>query len=268
MEPHLAILAGLGQLPREIAAADNTALFVTFDGIDVDVPKGQLHLQASFEKLGALFKGLRDHGVSEVVFAGAMTRPSLNPLRFDIKTAKLMPKVMKAMGGGDDGLLRVIIEIFETEGFPVRGAHEVAPSLLVHPHLLIGRNPTKQERADAVRAADILIALGPVDVAQACVVAGGQCLGIETIQGTDAMLRYVAGTPDHLKRGEKGVMIKAGKEGQDLRVDMPTIGPETILGVAHAGLAGLFIAAGGVIVLEQEEVFDLIREHDLFLLAR
>ncbi len=103
MEPRLAILAGHGQLPREIAAADDTALFVTFDGgVDAEVPEGgQLHMQASFEKLGALFKGgLREHSVNEVVFAGSMTRPKLNPLRFDMKTARLMPRVMKAMGGG------------------------------------------------------------------------------------------------------------------------------------------------------------------------
>ena len=268
MEPRLAILAGHGQLPREIAAADDTALFVTFDGVDVEVPEGQLHMQASFEKLGALFKGLREHSVNEVVFAGSMSRPKLNPLRFDMKTARLMPRVMKAMGGGDDGLLRVIIEIFEAEGFIVSGAHEVAPGLKVHAHTLYGRQPTKQEKDDAIRAADILIALSPMDVGQSCVVAGGQCLGIETIQGTDALLRYVATTPDHLKRGEKGVLVKAAKQGQDLRVDMPTIGPDTIRGVAEAGLAGLFIAAGGVIVLEQEEVERLVREHDLFLMAR
>ncbi len=166
--------------------------------------------------------------------------------------------------------MRVIIEIFEAEGFIVSGAHEVAPALKVHAHTLYGRQPTKQEKDDAIRAADILIALSPMDVGQSCVVAGGQCLGgIETIQGTDALLRYVATTPDNLKRGgEKGVLVKAAKEGQDLRVDMPTIGPDTIRGVAKAGLAGLFIAAGGVIVLEQEEVERLVREHDLFLMAR
>ena len=268
MEPRLAILAGHGQLPQEIAAADPTALFVTFDGVDVAVPEGQLHMAASFEKLGALFKGLRAHCVNEVVFAGSMTRPNLNPLKFDLKTAKLMPRVMKAMGGGDDGLLRVIIEIFEGEGFIVSGAHEVAPALKVHGHTVYGRPPTKQERADAVRAADILIALSPMDVGQACVVAGGQCLGIETIRGTDALLSYVADTPEALKRGEKGVLVKAAKQGQDLRVDMPTIGPDTIRGVARAGLAGLFIAAGGVIVLEQDEVKRLVEEHGLFLMAR
>ncbi|MCI2398373.1 UDP-2,3-diacylglucosamine diphosphatase LpxI [Aliiroseovarius subalbicans] len=268
MEPRTAILAGHGLLPQEIAQADDTSVFVTFDGVDVDVPTGRIHISASFEKLGRLFRDLRANAVSEVVFAGAMTRPKLNPLKFDVTTAKLAPKVLKAMKGGDDGLLRVVLKLFEDEGFRVVAASEAAPALMVDPHLVVGRVPSEQERADALRALDILIAISPQDVAQSAVVAGGQCLGIETIQGTDAMLRFVADTPEGLKRGEKGVFVKAAKIDQDLRVDMPTIGPDTVRNVAGAGLAGLFIAAGGVIVLEQEEVFRLVRENNLFLIAR
>ncbi len=267
MQPRLAILAGSGDLPQMIARADGDALLVTFDGIEARVPEGQAHLAASFERLGALFEDLHAHGVSEVVFAGALSRPALDPARFDARTSELMPELTVAMQKGDDALLRHVISIFELEGFAVRAVSEVMPSLLLPPHKSMGRRPSEAERKDALRALDILIALSPQDVAQAAVVESGLCLGIETAQGTDAMLRFVADTPAHLRRG-RGVFVKAAKTGQDLRIDMPTIGPRTVRGVILAGLAGLFIAADGVLVLHQDEVRRLVEEHDLFLLAR
>ncbi len=267
MKPRLAIIAGTGELPVAIARADGDALFVTFKGAGVPVPDGLDHLEATFEKLGALFDGLQTQAVSDVVFAGAMTRPTPDPAQFDDKTAAIMPALVQAMGQGDDTLLRHVIAMFEAEGFTVRAVHEVAPELLLDAHKSMGRVPSPTERSDALRALDILIALSAQDVAQAAVVEGGLCLGIETLQGTDAMLRFVADTPAELRRG-RGVMVKAPKKGQDLRIDMPSIGPGTVRGVARAGLAGIFIAAGAVLVLEQDEVRRLIEKHDLFLMTR
>ncbi len=267
MQPRLAVIAGSGDLPQMIARADGDALFVTFQGLGTPVPEGQDHLVASFERLGALFEELHAHGVNEVVFAGAMARPKPDPARFDARTAELMPGIVTAMGQGDDALLRHVIWIFEIEGFAVRGVHEVMPNLVLAPHQSMGRRPTRAERDDALRALDILVALSPQDVAQAAVVEAGLCLGIETAQGTDAMLRFVAETPANLRRG-RGVFVKAAKVGQDLRIDMPTIGPRTVRGVIRAGLAGMIIPAGGVLVLEQEEVRRLVEGHELFLMAR
>jgi len=267
MPTRTAILAGYGHLPQMIAKALGDAIFVTFDGVDVDVPAGD-HLPASFEKLGGLFKGLRAQGVSDVVFAGAMSRPALNPLKFDTKTMAIMPRLMKAMGQGDDALLRAIIAVFEAEGFNVRAAQEIAPSLVLGAGVVKGRAASQGELDDAGRAYDILTALSPQDVSQGAVVEQGQCLGIETLQGTDALLQFVSETPARLRRGKKGVFVKTAKVGQDMRVDVPTIGPNTVRGVVQAGLAGMFITAGGAIVLEQEKVFSLIEKHGLFLIAR
>ncbi|MDO6646773.1 LpxI family protein, partial [Acinetobacter guillouiae] len=83
---------------------------------------------------------------------------------------------------------------------------------------------------------DILLALSPLDVGQGAVVAGGLVLGIETLQGTDALLRFVGDTPAPLRRCQGGVLVKAPKRGQDLRVDMPAIGPDTVRNAAAAGL--------------------------------
>ncbi len=267
MEPRLAILAGTGALPQILAAGDPQAVFVTFAGVDVDVPATLAHLPAAFDRLGTLFDGLHDRGVTEVVFAGAMSRPALNPANFDAKMMALAPRLMAAMGQGDDALLREVAAVFTEEGFIVKAAHEVAPDLMLPAETRIGPVPDKQDVTDAQKGLDILAVLAPMDVSQAAVVAGGQVLGIETIQGTDAMLGFVAQTPAHLRRA-KGVLVKGPKPGQDMRFDVPTIGPDTVRAAATAGLAGIYIPAGGVNVLQRDAVEQVLAETGLFLHAR
>ena len=217
--------------------------------------------------MGALFGALKAHGVTEVVMAGAMSRPPLDPAAFDPVMQALAPRLMVAMQGGDDALLRVVIEIFEEQGFTVRGAHEIDPELTAQSGVLAGAPLTQRQRSDAQRAQAILAALSERDVGQGAVVEGGLCLGIETLQGTDAMLDFVARTPPHL-RSAGGVLVKAPKADQDLRVDMPTIGPATLKAADKAGLSAIVVAAQRVIVLEPSATAALAGALNISLIAQ
>lgn len=263
----LAILAGQGALPLALAAAHPDAVFVTFRGVAVEPPENP-SLQASFEHFGQLFADLKAAKISHVVFAGSLSRPTLDPAKFDAKTQSLAPGLMAAMAVGDDGLLRTVIAAFEAEGLTVQGAHELLQDLTAAPGLLAGPQPTPQDLADAVHARAILAALGPLDVGQGAVVAGGQSLGIETVQGTDAMLRFVAETSESKRPDAPGVFVKAPKLGQDLRVDMPAIGPETVAACARAGLAGIVIEAGQVLLLDRVVLLQDAETAGLFILAQ
>ena len=100
--------------------------------------------------------------------------------------------------------------------------------------------------------------------------AQGICLGLETIQGTDALLGFVADTGEGFRvddKGRRGVFYKAPKPGQDWRADLPTIGPDTIRAVHAAGLSGIVVAAGGVMVLRKEEAINLADDLGLFIWA-
>ncbi len=255
----LAILAGRGALPLQIAARNPNALFVHFEDVEIDLPDTET-FQTSYERFGEMFAGLKRLGATEVVFAGGLARPALNPANFDARMMELAPRFMAAMRGGDDALLRAVILAFEEDGFVVRGAHEVLPDLTVGTGPVTRQYPGDALEKDALRAREILAALGSLDVAQACVVAGGVCLGIETAQGTEAMLRFVAGTRDGLRSATGGVLVKRPKPGQDLRIDMPTIGPDTVSQAMEAGLRGIAVQAGGVIVLDQPRVRALAGE--------
>lgn len=261
----LAVIAGSGTLPAQIINAHHASIFVRIEGVDAHDP-GAPEIAARFERLGQLFDDLRAHKVTEICFAGGMARPALDPVAFDPKMQALAPRLMAALQWGDDALLRLVIEVFEEEGFAVKGAHELLPDLTAGPGLLAGPPPSSQAEADAKRGRAILEALSPLDVGQGAVVAAGLCLGVETIQGTDFLLDTVARTPEHLRRSP-GVLVKRPKTGQDLRIDMPAIGPETIKAAAKAGLEGIEVAAGSVMLLEREETLKAAQEAGLFLSA-
>lgn len=263
----LAIIAGSGHLPVAIAKANPEAFFVVLKGAIVSAPDGMAQGDASYEKLGALFKALKKADVSRVVFAGKVDRPKLNPLRMDMTTLSLFPRVKSVLGKGDDALLRLVAEVFEEQGFKVVSAKDVTSDLAIEAKT-IGRKMSEDDQTDADRAIEILAALDGQDVAQCAVVAGGQCLGIESIQGTDALLSYVAATPAHLKRGALGVFVKRAKAGQDTRMDTPTIGPDTVTSVANAGLGGIVLPSRDVIVLDPAEVERRVVALNLFLEIR
>lgn len=267
MSGGLAVIAGEGALPGLVLAANHGAWMVRIEGVEAQNP-GAPEIAARFEELGRLFDDLRAAGIETVCMAGAMTRPALDPMAFDPRMRALAPRLMAAMQGGDDALLRLVIAVFEEEGFAVCGAHEVVPGLTAGPGLLAGPAPDRAARDDAQRAAAILAALGPLDVGQACVVAGGLCLGIETVQGTDFLLEQVAATDPRLRRGAKGVLVKRPKPGQDLRVDMPAVGPDTLRRAAAAGLAGVSVAAGAVLILDRAATLAAADEAGLFLLSQ
>lgn len=268
MSDRLAIIAGRGDLPGALARACPDALLVSFSNVDgVSVPQAMRHLETRFEHLGSLFARLRGEGVGEVVFAGAMERPCLAPGALDAPTRALIGDLEAAMAGRDDALMRWVVALFEDEGFVVRGGHQVAPDLLAPAGMALGVAMDEAAAADGEEGARILAALAPLDLGQAVVVEAGQCLGIETLQGTDALLDFVAATPTRLRRG-RGVLVKLPKAGQELRLDMPVIGPDTLEGLARAGLAGMVVQVGGVLVLERARLAEQAQRLGLFVVAR
>lgn len=253
-----AILAGMGALPGLLLEAE-LAYVVQFRGVAIERHNAP-PIKARFEQLGLLFDALRAKDVTEVCLAGAMSRPPLDPVAFDPLTASKMPLLMQAMGQGDDALLRAVISVIEEAGFSVIAAHDIRPDLVAPAGVLAGE---RMGESDAARARAVLDALGPLDVGQGAVAARGQVIGVETLQGTDAMLGFVGTSAP----GSNGVFVKRPKPGQDLRVDMPAIGPETVRNAAAAGLAGIEIAAGNVLLLDRDAILAACAETGMNLWA-
>ncbi len=264
----LGIIAGNGDLPKLIAEekrrGSEPPFVVQFKGLEVDWSSEHDHFTARFEHPEKLFEALTEAGCKQVAMAGGMQRPELNPSSFDPTFSAIMPKLTKAMSQGDDAALKVVLEMFETAGFEVVAPHDALSDLLLDEGCVTLAQPTDYDVDDTARALAILATTGPLDIGQGCVVAGGLCLGIETLQGTAALLEFVAQT-DPALRPERGLLMKAPKPGQERRVDLPAIGPDTMDQLARARLSGIVIPAKSVLVINRPEVFARADKLGLFI---
>jgi UDP-2,3-diacylglucosamine hydrolase len=264
-----ALIAGRGALPAAVVAAMGVRpLICALDGF---APDGVAVDQTfRIERLAIFLRWLADQDISRVVFAGAVQRPRLDPSLMDPHSAQILPPLMAAFQAGDDATLRAVVGLFEDAGLTVVGVADIAPALVPGPGILAGQTAAVDDR-DAVRAVAIVRALGHVDVGQGAVVQQGLCLAVEVLAGSDAMLDAVAQLPADLRPDStqgKGVYYKAPKPGQDLRIDLPTLGVQTVHRAAAAGLAGIAWQAGGVICLDLPEMIRTATETGLFLWAR
>ena len=287
----LAIIAGEGQLPAMVAAQADAPIIACLEGFAPDYLSVDLRFR--LETLGSFLLNLGARGVTEVCFAGAIRRPQIDPTKIDAATAPLVPIIAQALQSGDDSALRAILDLFEKAGFSIKAAHDIVPDLMPRPQVMGVITP--QDEADAARAEDIQRALADVDVGQACIVARGQALALETVAGTDWMIRSLLRHAEDRERDwvsdifhdltgdafrgsrlperdpalpEGGLLFKGIKPQQDRRVDMPTISGRTIALAAEAGLRGVVIEAGAVQVLEFMEAKRIAELTGLFLWVR
>lgn len=254
----LAIVCGAGNMPYRVADAvirrgRRVVLFALTGWADPDHVVRYRHHWARLGQLGRLRRIANQEGCREVVFIGALSRPAIRQLRFDLTTLMVLPRIIMAFRGGDDHLLTRVARIVEDLGFRLVGAHEVAPEILV-PEGQLGRHaPSEQDRADMARGRALIAAMGSFDVGQAVVVAGNRVIAVEAAEGTDRMLARIAQLrgDDVLKLASRaGVLVKAPKPGQDRRFDLPSAGTRTVEAAAAAGLAGIALEARGVITAD------------------
>jgi len=259
----IAVIAGKGFLAPAVAQAlDNPAIYA----LEGFAPEGMQATTFRLERLLPFIDELIAQGIQKVIFAGAIRRPKLDPEAFDPRTAQIVPRILMAMQSGDDAALRTVLDVFEENDLTICSVSDICPDLIPDSGVLAGE-PSVADKRDVTRAAQLLAQTGSLDLGQGAVVAQGLCLALETLPGTAAMLEF-AGRHGAMKpnpNGAKGVLYKAPKPDQDRRVDLPTIGPDTIDQAAKAGLAGIAWQAGGVILLDRPEAVRRAQAAGLFL---
>ena len=222
----------------------------------------------SIGQISRLTKLLRSENCRDLVFIGTLVRPALSEIRLDWGTLRVIPRVLAAFRGGDDHLLSGIGGILEQDGFRMVGIKDVAPELLMPEGCLTRSSPDENAAADIARGREVLHALSPFDIGQAAVVIDGHVVGVEDIEGTDGLLARVARlrTEGRIRaRTARGALVKAPKSGQDLRFDLPTMGPRTVEGAAVAQLAGIAIVAGNTVVVDPQAVIEAADAAKLFV---
>ena len=289
----LALICGSGDLPRAVVnACDTPPVICALDGF---APAGLTpEITFRLETLGSLLAWLSARGVTQVCLCGHIRRPNVDLAAVDSATLAYLPRFAEALKLGDDGALRVVLALFAEHGFEILAAHQAAPQLLPNTGVLTTAQPNAGAQQDAAVGDATLDQMGADDSGQACVIRDGQVIAREGPAGTDAMLAAVArpgqdgsekasdpfswamdqadaalgAAADWLSGGgaeRTGILYKGPKPNQERRVDLPVIGPATAINAAAAGLKGIAIEAGGVMVLDRDAVIRSLDAQDMFL---
>jgi UDP-2,3-diacylglucosamine hydrolase len=271
----IAVLAGAGQLPIQLVnhleRTGQEVRVLAFRGFAEAEMQRRADATVDLLDLKTIMSTLEGWRPQAVSLVGAVRRPGFSALLSAYSLLRNMHEVKEVITRGDDQVLRGAVMLLEERGHRVVGAHELAPDLVAARILSGAREPGADDRWTIALGLDLLKSLSAFDIGQGAVIARRHVLAIEGPEGTDQMMRRVMKMRQSwfgLRRQEEGgVLIKAAKRGQDLRVDMPTIGPRTIVEAAKAGLSGIAIGAGSTFVLEQEKTLRTADRLGLFLIA-
>jgi DUF1009 family protein len=272
-EGRLAIIAGKGFLPAYLADAARVAgedPFIIqlkdeadhrFDGFD--------HVSLGVGDLSGIERSFRERGIRRVVMSGGVARrPEWRDIHPTFKTLIKLPSVVRTLlSAGDDAVLQMVIKLIEAMGCEVLGAHDIAPGLLAKVGPLGQVSPSGDDLRDIERGVEAASALGNLDIGQGAVSVGGRVVALEGVEGTDRMMQRVAElrAEGRISTRRKGVLVKLCKLHQDMRADLPTIGPSTVEHAVAAGLAGIAVEAGRALVLEEAKLIKAADAHGIFV---
>jgi DUF1009 family protein len=212
-------------------------------------------------QLGKLLRFFKDNGVSEAVMAGGIRKTRLfSRLRPDLKTLSLITRLKDFQ---DDNALRVFARWLEEEGVTIVAAHDYVPDLVARAGLLTRKGPSKNQQKDIDFGWRMAEDLGRLDVGQCIVVRHRTVVAIEGVEGTDETIARGG----RLAR-KRAVVIKRCKPNQDLRFDLPAVGPGTIESMLEVEAKCLVIEKDRTLIFDRPEMIDLADRNGLVVLVQ
>lgn len=262
----LAVIAGGGALPEHILqaraqAGQETYLLAIEGSTNPALTSLAPFAWCRIAAVGKAVSQLKEWGVEQIVLAGTVKRPGLRELIPDALGKTLMKRLGGSLFSGDDRLLRTIMTFLEEQGFRVVGAHDICASLLAPQGILTRSKPDKNAQADRTLGLAVLEALAPFDIGQAIIIYQQQVLGIEGREGTAELIARCTA----LKDQPGGVLVKVAKKGQELRIDMPATGMDTITALIEGNYAGLCLGAGESLMLNERAMVQAADKAGLFI---
>lgn len=271
----LGIIAGSGNLPlyiaKKVAETGRPVFIIGIIGSASLEIENFSHKWIKWGEVDKLFRSFEKNKVKDLVIIGGVKRPKVKDIHLDFGMIRNLPFVFSLTMGGDDKILSSIVEFIENKGLTIVGAHQLVPELTADDGILTRKKPTKIDLTDISKGIETVLNLGMMDIGQGAVVAREYVLCVEAAEGTDQMLERAMGLRQWGGKwlGRRfGVLVKIPKPNQELRIDMPTIGPKTVELVAKAGLSGICIAANKVLISEKSKTIELANQLGLFIVGK
>ena len=215
----------------------------------------------SIGQIGKIINILKENNCKQVLFAGRVIKPNFSKLRLDLRGIYYIPKIIKASKIGDAAILKEVIYIFKKEKIKTIDSLKYTPELSLAKGIHTKTKPNNDDKKDIKKAIRTLKKLNYYNFSQGSVVRSNKVLGIEGNSGTQQMLKKIRTKQKNLK----GVLAKFPKKKQDLRIDLPTIGLETIKQCKKVGLKGIVLKNKQNICLDKKNLINFANKNKMFI---
>ena len=262
----IGIISGNGDLPlcigeNLIKKNYDVCFFCIKNFANINTYKNFENVEIELTSFSKILKLLTEKKISKIIMVGGISRPSINEITFDLNTLSLI-KDYFLESKGDDQLLQTISNFFLKKGFPLFDWKKKCTDLFSSEDNLSNIKPSKYAIQNMHKGLNTFKTVGTADIGQSIIVQNQLILGIESIEGTDELMRRCK---NYKKDGDKGILLKLSKYKQDDKLDLPTIGLETVNILLNCNYEGVFIEKDNCVIIEKEKVIEFCNKNKLFL---
>ena len=258
----IGFIFGNGTLPELLLERHPNSVCALIQSSPANINSSQVFENFHITQIRDIFIFFNKHNVTHICFAGGVQKPKISLKILNFQTLSLVIHLLLLPNKGDNFLLNAITSLVKRKGFEVISATQLMPELLVKSGILTKQKPTQSQIQSINLGKNFLEDVSKYDISQACIVENSCITALEGIEGTQAMIL-------RMKEFNKNdaILVKMPKVGQNLKVDMPTIGIETVKDCIACGICGIVIKAESTIFLNQNEAISLANESGIFILS-
>ena len=220
--------------------------------------KNNYSYRISIGKFGKILNLIKKKKSKKVLFAGKISKPKFSSLRLDLKGIYYMPSVIKASKKGDAAIIKAIVKILNNEGIKVISSIRFNPELALKSGNYTKLKPNNKDLLSINTGIKYFMKSNNLDHVQALIVKDGKIIAKEGREGTKNML-------SKLKKKTQSILIKFPKKKQDLRVDLPTIGVQTLKDCKKYGVKGIILRSKKNIILDKDKCINFADKNRIFI---
>jgi DUF1009 family protein len=218
-------------------------------------------------ELGKAISVLKKNNCKNVIFIGKVERPEISLLKFDRKTLFYLPRLFLAFKKGDGNILKEIIKIFKENKLNVVNSMKFTPELIFMDKSINKVKINNTDKSSISKGVRIIKSLSKFDIGQSVVINNGYVLAIEGPEGTDETIKRSLYLLKKYKLKNKSILVKFPKANQDLRIDLPTIGFDTIKNCIKANIKGIALKRSQNIILDKDKIINLVKKNNFFIIS-
>jgi DUF1009 family protein len=218
-------------------------------------------------ELGKAISILKKNNCKNVIFLGKVERPEISLLKFDRKALFYLPRLFSAFKKGDGNILKEIIKIFKENKLNVVNSMKFTPELIFKDKSINKVKINNTDKISIFKGVRIIKSLSKFDIGQSVVINNGYVLAIEGPEGTDETIKRSLHLSKKYKLNNKSILVKFPKANQDLRIDLPTIGLDTIKNCIKANIKGIAVKRAQNIVLDKDKIISLVKKNNFFIIS-